>query len=137
MTTDWFTASPTPFGPGAGCSPRYEATTAGDESEQRRLDLADPEVGGLRERGEAGQVGAGRAALHHHVEEVAAEHADDRDHAVEQHGDEHRRPHAGHDQPVDRRDAQHGHGVDLVADRAGTQVGADRRARRRPRSSTR
>ena len=86
------------------------------------------EVGELGERGEAGEVGARGAALDDHVEEVAPGDADDRDQPVEQDRDEHRGEHAGHDQALDRADAEHLHRVDLLADLAGAEVGADRRA---------
>ena len=84
MTTDWFTASPTPFGPAAGVQALVGGDDAGDEAEDQRLDLADPEVGHLGERAERGEVGAGRAALQDDVEEVAAGDADHADQAVEQ-----------------------------------------------------
>ena len=46
---------------------------------------------------------------------------------VEQQRDERRRDHAGHDQPMDRVDAEHLEGVDLLADRASAEVRADGR----------
>ena len=77
-----------------------------------------------------GDVRARRAALDDDVEDVAADDADDRDEAVEQDRDEHRGEHAGHDEALDRADAEHLHGVDLLADLARAEVGADRRAAR-------
>ena len=92
MTTDWFTASPTPFGPPPALQPLVG---------RRRSPAIRPKISALispAQRSDSWaravkrrQVGAGRAALQDDVEEVAAGDADDADQAVEQHGDQHRR----------------------------------------------
>ena len=40
MTTDWFTASPTPFGPPPAFRPLYEATTAAMKPKTSAFELA-------------------------------------------------------------------------------------------------
>src|SRR6476469_261968 len=100
---------------------------AGDEAVDDRLDLGDPQVRQLRQRGEARQVGARRAALEDDVEEVAAEHADHGHEPVEQDGDDHGGEHPRDDEPLDGVDAEDLHGVDLLADGACAEVRADRR----------
>ena len=50
---------------------------------------------------------------------------DDRE-DVEQAGDDHQRQEARHDQVLDRVDAEHLEGVELLADLAGAEVGGDR-----------
>ena len=94
------------------------------------FDLAHVEVGELRERLERREIGARGAVLQDHVEEVAADDADHRDQPVEQRRNQHAGKHPGHDETLDRRDAEHLHGVDLVADLARAEVGADGRAAR-------
>ena len=49
MTTDWLTASPTPFGPPPAFSPLYDATRAAISAEDQRLDLTDVQVRQLRD----------------------------------------------------------------------------------------
>ena len=129
MTTDWFTASPTPLGP-PGVESLVGGDDAGDQTEGQRLDLAGPEVLDLGQRTERGQVGTGGPALEDDVEEVAARDADHADQPVEQDRDQHRGEHPRDDEALDRADAQHLHRVDLVADLAGPEVGADSRTAR-------
>src|SRR5580765_1652688 len=118
------------LGPPARREPLVRGDDRGDGSEEERLDLASHEVGDLGKGGEAGEIGARCAALDDDVEEVATGDADDADQAVEQHRDQHRREHAGHDEPMDRADPEHLHRVDLLADLARAEVGADGRATR-------
>src|SRR2546423_5348073 len=99
----------------------------GHRPEHERLDLAGDQVGRLPERLEAGQVGTRGTVLEHHVEQVAAGHAHDADQPVEQDGDHHRGHHPGYHQALHRVDAQHLHGVELLADLPGAQIGADGR----------
>jgi hypothetical protein len=128
MTTLWLTASPTPFGTTAGVQPLVGGDERGDQPEDHGFELADVEVGQLGQCGEGRQVGARSSALQDHVEEVAADDADHGHQAVEEERHEHRRQHARHDQALQRADAEHLHRVDLVADLAGAEVGADGRA---------
>ncbi len=130
MTTDWFTASPTPFAPGGGLRPAVGGDDSGGQAEQERLDLADEDVRDLGDRGEAGDVRARRPALDDHVEEVAAGDADDGGEPVQHDGGGRHRQHPRHDEALDRRDAQDLHRGDLLADRAGPEVGADGAAAR-------
>src|ERR1700709_952554 len=95
----------------------------GDQAEDQRLDQADPQVRELREGGEARDVGAGRALLEHHVEEVATGHADDADQAVEEDRDHHAGQHAGYDEALDRVDAEHHHRVELLPVLSGAGAG--------------
>src|SRR3954465_6923499 len=98
-----------------------------DQPEDQRLGHALPEVGELRERGEARYVGPRGAVLENHVEDVAAGDADHADQAVEEDRDQHAGQHAGHHEPLDRVDAEHHHGVQLLTDLAGAEVGGDGR----------
>ena len=59
--------------------------------------------------------------------DAGAEAEDDRE-DVEQAGDHHQRQEARHDQVLDRVDAEHLQGVELLADLAGAEVGGDRGA---------
>src|SRR4051794_27118975 len=100
----------------------------GDQPEDERLGHALPEVRQLRERGEARDVRTWGPVLEHDVEDVAARDPDDADEPVEEDGDEHAGQHAGHHEALDGVDAQHHHGVELLADLAGAEVGGDRGA---------
>ena len=130
MTTDWLTDVADALRPALRVQAAVGGDNSGEVAEDHRLHRADDEVGQLREGVEAGQVRAGRAALDDHVEEVTPEHADHADQAVEQHGRADRGLHPRHDQALDRRDAEHLHRVDLLADAARAEVGADRAAAR-------
>ena len=60
-------------------------------------------------------------------EDAAGQPGDDRE-DVEQAGDQHQGEEARHDQVLDRVDAEHLEGVELLADLAGAEVGGDRGA---------
>ena len=61
------------------------------------------------------------------AEEEAADQADRDDRSVEQRRDDRRGHHPRNHQPVDRIDAEHFHRIDLFADGACPQIGADGR----------
>ena len=60
--------------------------------------------------------------------EDAAGDPEDQGEDVEQRGRDHQRQHPRHDQVLDRVDAEHLEGVELLADLAGAEVGGDRGA---------
>ena len=130
MITDWFTPLPTPAGPPLRVHALVGGDDAGEQAEDQRLQLTDVQVRQLGERGEGVHVGAGRAALHADVERVAAHRADRGGDRVQQAGDHRHRQHAGYDEPVDHRDAEHLERVELLADLAGAEVGRHRGAGR-------
>ena len=63
-----------------------------------------------------------------HLGEDAAADPEDQGVDVEQAGDQHQRQEARHDEVLDRVDAEHLQGVELLADLAGAEVGGDRGA---------
>src|SRR5699024_1200857 len=106
-----------------------QALVAGDESgehaEHAGLDLRQDEFAEPGQQRDPVDEGAGVDALQQDGEQEAAEYADRADQTVEQQGHEGGGGHTGNDEAPDRVDAEHLHRIDLLADGAGPEVGAD------------
>ena len=121
------TAVPTPLAPPDDRETAVAAHQPGDQAEDGGLDDRDQHLGKAGDQRQRRDVGAGRDVLQIHTEDEAADQADGDHRTVEQQRDEGRGDHAGHDEPVDRVDAEHLERVDLLTDGAGAEVGADGR----------
>ena len=114
-------------GAAGGGHPLVGADDGDDRAEQRALDHRAPEVGD-RGVGEEGREEAAERLVVEQLGDDAAAEAEDEREDVEQAGDHHQRQEARHDQVLDRVDAEHLQGVELLADLAGAEVGGDRGA---------
>ena len=114
-------------GAAGGGHPLVTADDRDDRAEQGALEDRAPEVGdrGLREEG--GEE-ASEALVVEDLGEDAAGEAGDDGVDVEQAGDQHQRQEARHDQVLDRIDAEHLQGVELLADFPRPEVCRDRGA---------
>ena len=127
ITTAWLTARPTPGGASGRSHPLVAADDGDDRAEQGALDHRAPEVGDRGVGEERREEAAERLVVEQLGEDAAAD-AEDQRVDVEQAGDQHQRQEARHDQVLDRVDAEHLQGVELLADLAGAEVGGDRGA---------
>ncbi len=107
--------------------PLVAADDRDDRPEQGALDHRAPEVGDRGVGEERREEAAERLVVEELGEDAAAD-AEDQRVDVEQAGDQHQRQEARHDQVLDRVDAEHLQGVELLADLAGAEVGGDRGA---------
>src|SRR5918995_3326393 len=118
---------PNAFGTSGRRHPLVTGDDRDDRSEERGLHHGSPEVGGtgvVQQRGEERPEGRVECQRGEH----AAEDAEDQRVDVEEACHDHQRQEARHDEVLDRVDAEHLEGVELLADLAGAQVGRDGRA---------
>src|SRR5665811_404452 len=105
--------APHPRRAARGGHPLVAADDGDDPAEQGAHQDRAPDVGDQRVGEEGGEEPAQRLAVDQRGDDARGEAEDDRE-DVEQAGDHHQRQEAGHDQVLDRVDAEHLQGVDPI-----------------------